>query len=82
MFRVKTSDYDSPRINPRVLEEDPTIGQQLAQGSKYFHMKGTCSHCGLGPPWTKCLDLFADSTLPKIILKNLEGTTLLRGLNP
>ena len=50
---IKTFGYDSSRTNPRVLEEDLTIGQQAAKGSKQIHMEETSPRPGLGSPKEK-----------------------------
>lgn len=35
VFEVKTSDQKSPRTNQRVIDDNPTSGLQVAQGSNF-----------------------------------------------
>ena len=46
---VKTSGYNSPRTNLRILDKEPTIGLQANQDNKHYYMKETCLRHGLVP---------------------------------
>lgn len=53
VFRVKISEYDSPRINTRVLEEDPSFDQNVSKAASTQKVQGSSLCHGPTPPRTK-----------------------------